>query len=161
MLRRSWRRLLDGKPYLDLDVVDHSLSFAIYELIHKSAWGKWYAAQHLANGNPISELFLMQTAASMVHDHLMNGRLAVRGRPTGQTLYEAIPRDVWRKFVLWAQPHPGSLWRVYAVPGGTITPDSIKQSPYDSLTVDPRAFCELWPRKYWKADRIRKKLLGL
>ena len=46
---------------------DVDLGSAIKRMAHSSAWGRWYAAQYLANsGHPIQDNYLFITAGSVV-----------------------------------------------------------------------------------------------
>jgi hypothetical protein len=60
---------------------DSGLGSAIVTMALRSAWGRWYAAQHLVDsGNAIDEMHLLQIAGSVVMDKILDGDLEVRGR---------------------------------------------------------------------------------
>jgi hypothetical protein len=155
---------------------DEELGSAIKKMAWVSAWGKWFSAQLLANQDrPIDKKTLdgqvVQTAAFLVTDAAMDGKLEIRGRPPNSISYEAIPREVWRLIALHMHPDSRSLWRAMLIPRGeavTFEDGKLQNRPpsrvahifeYDSLIVDSRQFEELWPKKDQATDEARKQLL--
>jgi hypothetical protein len=141
-----------------------------------SAWGRWFAAQHLVNSEtPIDEDHLLQTAASIVRDKILDGDLEVRGRLPGKLDYEVIPRTDWRSSGFHFVKDPRTLWKMVIFPtgGAEIAPDgtiarasdpkaaarNAQIAKYDSFIVDAYQFEKLWPKKSVLADRKRRKLL--
>jgi hypothetical protein len=166
----------DSPPLGYLRDEDTELGAAIRDMVWGSAWGKWFAAQSLADRAPrsINEQFLMGTATSLVLNALTDGRLEVRGRKLGQLDYEAIPQTHWRSTALHMIPDNRSLWKMVLIPrgGAEITPDgkvigrdkkavqrTDQLATYDSLIVNSRQFEQLWPGKDRKIDTARKRLL--
>lgn len=176
-----WKWLRRGKPATEpaplayLHAEDSELGSAICNMVWRSAWGKWFAAQYLAATNhPASEEHVMQIATGIVHDALMDGRLEARGRKPGQMDYEPIHQTHWRSTALHMIPDRRSLWKMILIPtgGAEIHPDGIvvghdqkavqrteQLKAYDSLIVSARQFEKLWPRKDRKTDDARKRLL--
>jgi len=145
-------------------------------MVWRSAWGKWYTAQSLANNapKPVNEPLIMGTATHLVLDNLMNGQLQVRGRRPGQMDYESIPQTHWRSTALHMIPDSRSLWKMILIPrgGAEILPNGTvigrdqnsiartdELAAYDSLIVNARQFEKLWPRKDKDTDAARKALL--
>jgi hypothetical protein len=93
-----------------LDHKDSALGPAIISMALYSAWGRWYAAQYLANSRTaIGERHLYQTAASVVMDKILDGELEVSGRRPGKMEYEGIPRTHWRSSAFYAVEDPMAL----------------------------------------------------
>jgi hypothetical protein len=161
LLPRRWQQVTDH-PLAYLHAEDSELGSAIRDMVWCSAWGKWFAAQYLANNNhhPANEEHVMQSAASIVHDALMDGQLEARGRKPGQMDYEPIPRTHWRSTALHMIPDKRSLWKMILIPtgGAEIHPDGTVVG-HDSLIVSARQFEKRWPRKDRKTDAARKRLL--
>ena len=85
------------RPLLYLSSRDVELSWAIKMMAWKSAWGRWYASQYLANGGtPIKEDYLFNMAGDSVREMILDGTLEVRGRLPGSMEYKSIPRTDWR-----------------------------------------------------------------
>lgn len=172
-MRGRFRRHKSENQYLSS--TDTDLGSAIKMMAWVSAWGKWYSAQLLANQDSAIDKEgidrqVMQTAASIVTDAAMAGKLAVRGRPPDSISYEPIPREAWRLIALQTVPDLRSLWRVTVIPRGgvEIIDGKLQAQPpsrvahillYDSLLVDSHQFEELWPKKDRTADRERRRLL--
>jgi hypothetical protein len=179
----AWKKLRGAAPEADspppleyLRDEDSELGGAIRDMVWCSAWGKWYAAQCLAN-NPKSkanEADVMRTATVIVLAALTDGRLEVRGRKPGQMDYEAIPQTHWRDTAVHMTPDNRSLWKMILIPRGGVEfhPDGTvvghdqeavqrtdNLAAYDSLVVSARHFEKLWPRKNKDADSARKVLL--
>jgi hypothetical protein len=155
---------------------DSSLGSAITMMALRSAWGRWYSAQHLVNsGNPIDKKYLLQIAGSVVMDEILDGKLEVRGRRPGRLDYQAIPRTDWRSSALYFVDDPRTIWKMVLVPRGgvEIAPDGAiaraddvacatrtsELANYDSLLVDSYQFERLWPKKDSLADRKTRKFL--
>jgi hypothetical protein len=153
---------------------DSTLGEAIISMAQQSAWGRWFAAQHLVNnGTPIGQRYLLHTAASIVMDQILDGNLAVRGRRPGGLEYEDIARTDWRSSTFYFSEDPISLWRLHICPRGVvqIEPDGTvhasdaiaaqrtAQLDYDSFIVDGYQFEKLWPKTDSVADKKRRKLL--
>jgi hypothetical protein len=177
-----WKRLRRGKPaptelaplgYLDDE--DSDLGSAIRDMARCSAWGKGIAAQYLATNDhhPASEEHVMQIAASLVHNALMDGRLEAQGRKRGQLDYEPIPRTHWRSTGLYMiKDNRTTTWKMVLIPAGCfeIHPDGTVVG-YDQeavqrtdrlaadMIVSARQFEKLWPRKDKDTDIARKRLL--
>jgi hypothetical protein len=135
---------------------DSELGSAVISMALNSAWGRWYAAQHLVNSRvPIRHEHLYQVAASQVMDEITNGNLDVRGRrPDPRQLgYELIDRTHWRSSSLMCVRDPFAIWKIKVVPRGVVEVDQsgaiVRASnataakrtsllDYDSLTVDAR-----------------------
>jgi len=177
-----WKWLRRGKPATEpaplayLHVEDAELGSAIRDMVWRSAWGKWFAAQYLATNNhhPASEEHVIQIATSIVHDALMDGRLEAHGRKPFQLDYEPIPRTHWRSTALHMIKDNRTIWKMILIPvgGAEIHPDGTwsghdqkavqrtnRLAAYDSLIVSARQFEKLWPRKDRKTDAARKRLL--
>jgi hypothetical protein len=178
-----WNKLIPGRFRKEISQSlkyltsrDTTLGSAIISMAGQSAWGRWYAVQHLVNtGNPIDEFNLYQIATSVVMPKILDGDLVVRGRrPNPDRLdYEVIPRTDWHSSALHFVRDPISLWRMRVIPtgGATIEADgTIRASDniaaqrtslldYDSLIIDAYQFESLWPQKSKCADKKRRKLL--
>ncbi len=154
---------------------DSSLGPPIISMAWHSAWGRWFAAQHLANnGTPIGQRYLMHTAASVVMDKILDGDLEVRGRRPPLLDYEGIPRTDWRSSAFYISEDPISLWKLHICPRGVvqIEPDGTfhasdaiaaernsQLAGYDSLIVDAYQFERLWPKTNSIADKKRQEFL--
>lgn len=169
------------KPARNLEYLsreDAELGPAIAMMGWRSAWGKWYAAQALANsphGNPKDhEQAVMHVAATHVWDALLDGRLSARGRKRGQMDFEVIPQTHWRSSPVHMIRDNASLWRMILIPtgGAEFTPDGtvIGHDPaatqrtdqlaaYDSFIVNSWQFESLWPLHDRNTDKARKRLL--
>ncbi len=172
---RRWRpRPASALTYLRDE--DSELGGAIRDMVWRSAWGKWFTAQSLANSGPtpVNEQYIMGTATRQVLDTLTNGQLEVRGRRPGQMDYESIPQTHWRSTALHMIPDSCSLWKMILIPRGGVEiqpdgnvigsdPESVARTDelaaYDSLIVKARQFEKLWPRKDKDTDAARKALL--
>jgi hypothetical protein len=184
MLAVYWDRLVGWAwPYYNrqpslsyLSDRDFPLDSAIQRMARRSAWGRWFAAQHLvSSGSPIGEGYLLQMAGSIVMDKILSGDLEVRGRRPGRMDYEAIPRTDWRSSGFHFVNDPISLWRMVIfprggaeiAPNGTIARASNAEAAarnsqlanYDSLLIDAHQFEKLWPQRDVLADRKRRKFL--
>jgi hypothetical protein len=179
-----WKRLraarpADAIPLQYLRHEDAELGPAIIMMMAwESAWGKWYAAQCLANnpnGTPNQrEADLMMVAAGRVWDALKDGRLVARGRKPEQLDYESIPQTHWRSSPLHMFGENATLWKMILIPtgGAEFKPDgtvighdqsSVQRTEqlatYDSLIVSARQFENLWPRRDKQSDAARNVLL--
>jgi hypothetical protein len=178
---RSLRRKKTTQPeppdYLHGE--DAELGPAIRDMAWMSAWGKWYAAQCLANnphGTPDQrEANVMRAAASIVGRALVNGKLETRGRRPQQMDFESIPSTHWRSSGLHMVRGGPGLWKMIIIPtgGAEINPDGLvvnahdpiakertdNLSGYDSIIVRARHFESIWPRKNKDTDSKRKALL--
>jgi len=176
IISRTWPRYSHQRELQYFDERDPTLGSAIQVMAQNSAWGRWYAAQHLVNsGVPITEQHLLQTAASIVTDQIVNGGIEVRGRRPERMEYEPIPRTDWRSSALSFVRDPVSLWRLAIFPrgGAEIAPDGTiarasnpaaaqrnsQIAGYDSLIVDARQFENVWPKREGLADRYRRRFL--
>ncbi len=151
-VRKYWERrdlLLGGG--------DTEVGEAVYRLAHSFSWGKWFAAQCLANnGKPIGAISLMHTAAGLVEGEAMAGRLVFRGRPPGATDYEEIPREAWRLIALGVKPHPRRIWDAMPVPRSEVDPARVQKFlDYDSIIVSSDEFEKLFPPIDKQADAER------
>ena len=142
---------------------DEELSSAIRMMVWRSAWGRWYAAQHLANNEhkPAREASLFMAASSLVLDEAMNGNLEIKGRRPDGIAYEPIPKETWRlAFLREVDADPRALWRTKPAPRDGVDPKRIQTLlDYDSLTVRSEQFERIWPRDDPETDRVRKELL--
>jgi hypothetical protein len=156
---------------------DSQLGPAIISMARQSAWGRWYAAQHLVNsGTPISLQMLYQIAAGEVMQKITDGDLEVRGRrPDPEQLgFEQIDRTHWQSSWPMCVQDQFSIWKIVIGPKGGVeldrnavvvradNPTAAKRTSlldYDLLLVDAFQFERLWPQKDKLADRERKKLL--
>jgi hypothetical protein len=171
-----WRLRASQSSLKYLAQQDSDLGDAIKRMVRRSAWGRWYAAQHLVNaGSPIRDLSLLQIAGHVVMDEIVNGRPEIRGRRPGQLDYEAIPRTHWRSSTFYFLNDPISLWKMIICPVGgvEIAPDgtiarathepsaarTAQLAGFDSLIVDGDQFERLWPDKSQPADKKRKQFL--
>ncbi len=171
-----WPRYSHQQELQYLSERDPTLGGAIKAMARHSAWGRWYAAQHLVNaGSPISEQALLQIAASIITDKIVNGEIEVRGRRPGKMEYEPIPRTDWRSSGLSFVSDPISLWKLVIFPrgGAEISPDGTiarasnqaaaqrnsQIAEYDSLIVDAHQFERVWPKNDVLADRTRRRFL--
>jgi hypothetical protein len=144
----SDRSYLSGK--------DSGLSIAIQQMVHRSAWGRWFAAGHLLSTGQIDDRYLVNIACTMVDRELQNGNLEIRGKPSHSATYEVIPRDTWDSIALGFESSPTMIWRIFLIPRYNVNKASVKKElEYDSLKVDSAAFLKLWPRNQWTADRKR------
>jgi hypothetical protein len=143
-------------------------------MAHKSAWGRWFAAQHLvANGRPIAGNFLLGAAARRVMAKILDGDLEIHGRIRDQNAYIVIPRTDWRGATFHFVPNPETQWEMLVAPiAGTIAfdgtgsariedgPDAINHlRRFDSFLVDSRQFENLWPIIDSAIDKKRQQLL--
>lgn len=166
----------ESPQYLSREEVD--LGSAVRDMAWLSAWGKWYAAQELANnpkGSPDHrEDALMQIAAQHVWRALIDGKLEARGQRPSQINFEAIPSTHWRSSPLHMIRDNTSLWRMILIPtgGAELSPDgsvtgrdpsSVERTnqlaAYEHFIVKARQFESLWPPHNFKTDRARKNLL--
>jgi hypothetical protein len=154
---------------------DSELGSAIRDMVWRSAWAKWYAAQHLVNsGKPVTEEDLLHIASHNVMQNLVDGDIEVHGRLPGSMEYKVIPRTHWRSSALHFVKDPRTLWRMIIIPrgGAEISPDgAVKASDptaeqrtavilnHDSLIVDAYQFEKLWPKRERIADKKRRQLL--
>lgn len=84
-----------------------------------SAWGRWYASQHLVkSGVVIIERHLLHMAAGKVMDKMLDGDLEVRGRRPGKMEYESISRTDWRSSAFYVVEDPLTLWKIIICPRG-------------------------------------------
>ena len=121
-----------------LSGTDVELGIAIQMMGQFSAWGRWFAAQHIAANDhtPIAEINLMHAAAHEVLEAAMDGKLKVRGRPPVTATYEDIPREMWRLATLDLGGDPKAFWRVSVVPRDKVAPSRIRKLlDFDSLIV--------------------------
>ena len=148
---------------------------AIIEMAYKSAWGRWFAAQHLVSvGTPIDMLQLLNVASFKVIEKIVDGTLEIRGRLPIEMDYEQIPQTHWRSSVLHFIKDPISLWKLIIIPRGGVEIDSDGMieatdavahrrstllANYDSLIVDASQIEKLWPAQDAFADKKRRKLL--
>jgi hypothetical protein len=145
-----------------LSDLDSELGSAIRQMVWRSAWAKWYAAQCLVSDRhePIDEDSHMQTGASLVTSAAMDGELAVRGRQPGAIEYEPISRDAWRLVAIHMVRHPASLWKAIIITRTGVDSDRVRRIlDYDSLIVDSNDFQRLWPRRNAETDKARRMLL--
>jgi hypothetical protein len=143
---------------------DTDLGSAIITMALRSAWGRWYAAQHLINSrNAIDDIELLRTAGTVVMDNISDGDLEVRGRQPGRMEYETIARTDWQSSALEFVNNPISLWKMIIIPKGgvEITPSGTIERPrnaaaaarnsqlagYASLLIDAYQFETLFPKK--------------
>lgn len=170
---QSFEQKLRALEYLNRKDVE--LDWAIKAMAHKSAWGRWYAAQHLVNSkNPIGDQYLYNVASGVVHQKILDGTLVVRGRMPGKLDFEPIERTYWRSSTFTFLTDPMSLWRMEIIPvggvlieaDGTMKADhkpSEKRNAvirkYDSLLIDAHEFEGLWPKNKALEDDKRKLLL--
>jgi hypothetical protein len=176
LIRRVWPRYNPQRSLSYLSDRDSALSSAIQRMARHSAWGRWYAAQHLANSeNPIAENYLLQIAGGVVMEKILDGSLEVRGRRPGRIDYEIIPRTDWQSSALHFLSDSISLWKMVIFPKGTteIALDGTiarasnaaaaartsQLADYDSLLIDAYQFESLWPKKDVLSDRKRRKFL--
>lgn len=155
---------------------DAELGPAIISMARQSAWGRWFAAQHLVNsGARIDLRHLYQIAAGQVMDEITNGNLDARGRrPDPKRLeYELIDRTYWRSSWLCCVEDPMALWKIILVPRGAVQIDRdgtvhaqdataaqrTALLDYDSLIVDGYQFESLWPIKDAVGDERRRDFL--
>jgi hypothetical protein len=155
---------------------DSSLGSAIIMMALRSAWGRWYSAQHLVNSeSPLDKKHLLHIAGSVAMDKILDGELEVRGRRPGRLDYQVIPRTDWRSSTLYFVDDPRTIWRMVIVPRGgvEIAPDGViaraddvacaartsELANYDSLLIDSYQFEQLWPKNDRIADKQRRKFL--
>jgi hypothetical protein len=140
---------------------DSEIDQAIFQMAHRSAWGRWFAAQHLANnGTAIDDKYLMMIATSLVVDEAVNGNLEIRGRPPNGTEYEVIPKEQWRLAHLEVKPDLRRIWGISAVPRADVDPNRIgRLLSYDSLIVNSHQFESLWSLSQKQTDAARKEFL--
>jgi hypothetical protein len=145
-------------------------------MIRRSAWSRWFSAQHLTISRvPIREDYLLSIASSVVMDKIIDGDLAVRGRLQRQIEYKSIPRTDWRSSALHFVKDPKTLWKMIIIPtgGAEITPEgtiahNVEAAQrnaclcdYDSLIVDSVQFENLWPAKNELDHSATRKFLRL
>jgi hypothetical protein len=149
---------LSGEEYLRYR--DSELGSAVRNMAWDSAWGRWYSAQQLSSNGKRNDWVLMNTAASLVVDALIDGRLEARGRTPPGITYEPIPRETWRLAFLQTQPNDSSIWKVVVAPRSGVDPARLGTLlGYDSVVVDSRQFLRIWPTKNETADVARRLLL--
>jgi hypothetical protein len=168
------RQLEQSLIYLASKDID--LGSAIITMVRKSAWARWYRAQHLINsGSAIGDEHLLNIASSIVWDKILDGELQVRGRAPGQLDYGEIPRTHWRSSAFHFVRDDRSVWKMVIFPTGgvEISPagEVVRASDpaamgrthqltnYDSFLVDAYQFEKLWPAKDAETDKARKKFL--
>lgn len=106
-----------GQTLKYLNYRDFDLGGSIVTMARRSAWGRWFAAQHLVgSGQPIGMLSLLQIAGSVVRDEILNGKLEVRGRLPRRMEYETIPRTHWQSSALHFVEDPRTLWKMVVFP---------------------------------------------
>ena len=169
----SWSRWPNSIEYLKTK--NSELGDAIVRMCIHSAWAKCFSAQALVKtGTPIDYLALLNFAASVVTDNLIDGKIEVRGRLPGDLKYESIPRELWRSSALRFVQDSHSIWKMEIWPAGGVeqlagnivrTTDaeaSTRNSVicgYDSLIVDGEQFEKVWPKYKWDTDRKRFEFL--
>jgi len=173
-LRRGKPATTDPAPLGYLHGEDSELGSAIMYMVWCSAWGKWFAAQHLAASHSANEGYVMQIATHVVLNALTDGQLEVRGRRPAQLNYEPIPQPHWRSTALHMIKDDRMFWKMILIPrgGADIQPDGVvigrdqravqrtdQLATYDSLIVSARQFEKLWPQKDRKTDAARKRFL--
>ena len=160
-----------------LSARDSQLGPAIISMARQSAYGRWYAAQHLVNsGSPVGLQHLYQVAAGEVMQKITDGDLEVRGRrpDPDQLGLEPIDRTYWLSCSLCCVKDPIALWKIILIPkggvefdqnGNTVRADNAVAArrtsllDYDLLLVDAYQFEGLWPQKEKVADHERRKFL--
>ena len=152
---------------------DLQLGDAVFKMAYKSAWGRWYAAQHLVNaGKPIDEQ-LLRIASSIVTDKTNRRGIGGSRRLPNEMDYQIIPQTYWRSSVLHFIKDPICLWNLLIIPRGGVEIDadgtieatdavahrrSSLIANYDSLLVDGPQFERLWPTKDRVADKKRRQI---
>jgi hypothetical protein len=174
--RQWWKRTKPAELQY-LSARDMDLNGAILTAARVSAYGRWFAAQHLVlQGGPIEPRYLIQVMAGQVMDSMLNGEIEVCGRKPGQMDYEAIPRTHWRSSTFFVIEDKFTLWRVALAPrgGAEISRDgeivrsdhapsterNAQLRDYDSLIVDAYQFERVFPRNDPLADKKRREFLG-
>ncbi len=155
---------------------DVDLGSAIASMARKSAWGRWYAAQHLVNnGCAVAEQYILQIASSIVWRNILDGDLKVRCRRPCRLDYEEIPRTHWRSSAFCFVGDDKTLWKMVIHPTGgaeiAASGEVVRASDpaaaartsqlaeYDSFLVDAYQFEKLWPATDVVEDKARNKLL--
>jgi hypothetical protein len=171
-----WPRYSAKRSLRYLSDRDSDLGSAIITMALRSAWARWFSAQHLVNnGSAIDQTHLIQMAGTIVMDKMLDGDLEVRGRRPGLLDYEVIPRTHWQSSRLHFVSDPRSLWKMVIFPVGktefardgaivrasdpAAAARTTRLATYDSLLVDAYQFENLWPLKDVLADRERRKFL--
>lgn len=160
--RRSRNTATAPKTFRDGDDVEVELLRAIMEIALRSAWARWFQAQHLATNEhrPASEFMLLNDASGLLLQALMNGQVAARGRPPNAVEYVQIPKEVWRLAAIMVEPHAQFNWRARIIPRDRVDPGRIAALlGYDSILVPTEKIEELWPRVDRSHDRARAVLL--
>jgi hypothetical protein len=155
----SWKKREPQPQYLPDR--DEELGLAIYLMALRSAWGRWFSAQHLSmTGKPIEEKYLMMMASVLVVDKARDGALEIHGRPKDGIDYKSIPREHWRLIGLDVTPDARRIWTISIIPCSDVKPKRISELlRYDSLVIDSRQFEKLWPLREPATDAARLKLL--
>lgn len=179
-----WKRLRGGKSQIEalplqyLSNESAGLGPAIRDMAWLSAWGRWYAAQCLANSPKQAadsrEDHVMQMAASLVSQALVDGKLEARGRLPKHIDYETIPATHWYSSAIRMIRDNVALWKMSLLPTGGAEIDANgfvnarnqaakerteQPARYDSIIIRARQFESQWPLQNPRTDAARRKLL--
>jgi hypothetical protein len=140
---------------------DVELIHALWHIATGSAWGKWFAAHHLASsGSEIPERSLMTTAETVFRQRAEDGEIEVRGRRPAQLDYEPIRREHWRLIFVDLEPDPRTLYRTVVKPRSGVELERVAALlEFDSLIVDRKRLNALWPAVDRKLDWARRRLV--
>jgi len=87
---QNWRR--QSKQYLPDR--DSELTLAVQLMVQNSAWGKWYTSQTpQGEVDSFQSQSTLNTAAHLVTEAAMNGRLTIRGRDKDEVNYKDVPAE--------------------------------------------------------------------
>jgi hypothetical protein len=153
----------DAKQTRYLSGVEVGLQHAMYAMSLRSAWARWYMAQHLAavGTSPLPEAMLLDIAAnSMVLDALVNGTLTAMGRLPGQIEAVSIPRHFWHYTCFEIKPDDRTIWRISLRDRNEVPEERKRYLPkYEDLLINTEEFERLFPRNDPLTDAARRKLL--
>jgi hypothetical protein len=135
---------------------------ALFWLQDKSAWGRWYTAQALANNNEVlTEQRILHTAMSNIEEKARKGVITILGVAPGKLGYEPLsPELLQTRACLYLEEDPRTLWRVRLGPYSDAKAEIIAALPvYDWLAIDLEHVKRLWPETDQATDQATARLL--
>jgi hypothetical protein len=145
-----------------LSAAETPLGHAMLAMSLRSAWARWYSAQHLANsGTPIEDHSLMHMIANtMVLNELVEGTLTVMGRLPGEFQALPIPKHYWQYRCFAVERDQATIWKISLRDRHGVPKAREQNLPqYEDLLVNSEAFERLFPMRDAVTDAARKRLL--